>query len=215
MIINHNHKYVFVAVMKTGSNAAAHTLNKYSKCSANHSVLDDGYKFTHFISPPILEKLSSINVPSKINFHVKSSTIKDHFENEGWNFENYFKFGFVRNPWDRAVSGYSFSKFSSKGGSFKIWLEHFLNKNMFAEPTNLPQSECLTDVDYVARFENYDEEITNIFAKIGLPLENIKKYHTNKTNHKPYWEYYDNEDIIRIENWFKKDIEIYKYKFGE
>ena len=106
-----------------------------------------------------------------------------------WDWDEYFKFGFVRNPWDRELSNYFYN-------------------------SNIPQCDYLTDVDYIARFENFEEEVKYIFNRIGVALSQ-KIFHYNKTEHKPYWKYYDDADIMKVHQWYEKDIEMYNYEFGE
>ena len=150
--------------------------------------------------------------------HVKSSWIKENaFPELGLDWDKYFKFGFVRNPWDRELSNYFFNSGKLKPPediSFKEWLNIRLQKNGFIRSHNSPQCDYLTDVNYVARFENYDEEVKYLFNRIGVPMPQ-PLMHINKTDHKPYYEYYDDIDIMKVHQWYEKDIEMYNYEFGE
>ena len=150
--------------------------------------------------------------------HVKSSWIKENiFLELGLDWDKYFKFGFVRNPWDRELSNYFFNSGKLKPPediSFKEWLNIRLQKNGFIRSHNSSQCDYLTDVNYVARFENYDEEVKYLFNRIGVPMLQ-PLIHTFKTEHKPYWEYYDDADIMKVHQWYEKDIEMYNYEFGE
>ena len=79
----------------------------------------------------------------------------------GLDWDEYFKFGFVRNPWDRELSNYFFNGGKLKPPediSFKEWLNMNLRKDGLIHDHNTPQCDYLTDVDYIARFENYAEE---------------------------------------------------------
>jgi hypothetical protein len=198
MTILSTKKYLFIKVFKTGGTTIF-------KQMLHH---DSGAKVIRRIR----------NGKKLDTHHVESSWIKESvFPKLGLEWDEYFKFGFVRNPWDRELSNYFFNGGKLKPPediSFKEWLNINLRKDGLIHDHNTPQCDYLTDVDYIARFENYDEEVKYLFPKIGVDLaQNYKHY--NKTDHKPYWEYYDDADIMKVHQWYEKDIEMYNYEFGE
>ena len=93
-------------------------------------------------------------------------------------FESYFKFGFVRDPWDRVVSTYKYFRI---GGEFKRFvcdvLPNSLMKSDYYGYFVRPQYEYLYDdkgecmVDYVGRFERLAEDFQIVRAKVGLGAE--------------------------------------------
>ena len=190
-------KYVFIRVFKTGSSTVGREIKK--------SDPDAGLELQVFRN-------------GRRTSHVKSSWIKENiFSKLGLDWDEYFKFGFVRNPWDRELSNYFWNHGElkpPKDVSFKEWLNIRLQKDGQIDSANEPQCQYLTDVDYIARFENFEEEVKYIFNKIGVPISQ-PLMHINKTEHKLYWEYYDDVDIMKVYEWYKKDIEMYNYEFGE
>lgn len=150
---------------------------------------------------------------------------------QDWN--QCFKFSFVRNPWERAVSLYCHQTKCSK--PFKEWLLEIvesnghpkLNKQKWELRDKLRGTggsgvpwKCQTDwlidnsgklcMDFIGRYENLNNDIKKLSEIIG---HNIVLPHLNKTNHSEYQTYYDAEskDIVSI--WHKKDIESFGYKF--
>jgi TPR repeat protein len=211
MVICTDKKYVFVKVYKTGGTSIYRELKKHSKSQyllgtmyGNGTGVLQDYK----TAVNAAEQGHDSGVKRKHD-HVKSSWIKENaFPELGLDWDKYFKFGFVRNPWDRELSN------PPEDISFKEWLNIRLQKNGFIRSHNSSQCDYLTDVNYVARFENYDEEVKYLFNRIGVPMPQ-PLMHINKTDHKPYYEYYDDIDIMKVQQWYEKDIEMYNYEFGE
>jgi hypothetical protein len=142
---------------------------------------------------------------------------------------NFFTFSFVRNPWDRFLSEYFFIKknngcgcknfnFSEKFPTFKKYVLKS-GKSCSWYPHELNQLDFLSDdsgdinVDYIGKFENLQEDFNTICKKIGLPNQQLP--HTNKSKHKHYTEYYDDETREIVAEKYAKDIEYFGYKFGE
>ena len=223
-------KYVFTSVYKTGSASLSSLLTSShsERISLKHPIfkrtnIDSMFKNNLLVGGYTILN-NTIRLPDEYDVikytpHSKSSTIKEilFHEESGLVWDDFFKFGFVRNPWDRELSNYFYNSGTLKPPkdiSFKEWLNINLRKDGLIHDHNTPQCHYLTDVDYIARFENFEEEVKYIFNRIGVPLSQ-KIFHYNKTEHKPYWEYYDDADIMKVHQWYEKDIEMYNYEFGE
>lgn len=150
--------------------------------------------------------------------HKTAPMIRESISHKVWN--NYFKFAFVRNPWDRMVSMYKFRVLYNieieQGQTFEewIWTSNERRKN---SPLPLwgPQTAWITEnnkqiVDYVGKFESIDYDWSIVCEKIGkkLPLS-----HHNQTNHSAYWKYYNSETRDLVAEWHKEDIELFGYDF--
>lgn len=202
--------------------------NYYSK----HSF--DYYKCI-FIHIP---KTAGISISKTLFGHYTDHSTVDWYV-ENYNpatFKNYFKFAFVRNPWDRLYSAYSFLK---KGGmyavdadfydanlshlkNFKEFVLNWLNHQTITSISHfLPQYLFITSkedrnlilVDFVGRFEKIEEDF-NIVAK-QLRFERKQLERSNVTNCDPrrYIEMYDNEMIEKVRVLYQRDIEMFNYSF--
>lgn len=144
---------------------------------------------------------------------------------------NIYSFAVVRNPWDRLVSSYHYLKmgginrgdkadagrFVNRFASFNDFvLEAFQDNEILQQIHFRPQYKWISDdngviVDQVGRFEKLQLHSSRWFKSIGLP--NYKLPHVNKSEHKPYKQYYSDESIKIVGNVYIKDIELFKYTF--
>ncbi len=141
-------------------------------------------------------------------------------------FDSYFKFAFVRNPWDWQVSVYHFilreptssTHAAVKAcGSFPAYLEWVVQTaSPYPKGITKLQSEMITDdagqllVDFVGRYENLAADYNTIREKIGIE-DSLP--HVNKSQHKDYREYYDTHTRDLVAEHFRQDIELFGYTF--
>lgn len=129
---------------------------------------------------------------------------------------DFFKFAVVRNPWDRMVSRYFYSKKISKK-FINFSFNEFLNYDLKNNANVLNQYNFCTDnkdnfcLDKVIKFENLNEDFNKISSKIFNKKDMLS--HFNKSDHKQYREYYNHKMKDKIYNFCKKDIEFFEYEF--
>jgi|TARA_Y100000034_G_scaffold88743_1_gene106540 hypothetical protein len=127
----------------------------------------------------------------------------------------------VRNPWEKLLSQYFFRvKDDTQHGYIReakdVSFLDFLQKPF--PLGNKPQCDKLSDskgnlcMDFIGRFENLQEDFNTVCDKIGIPQQELP--HVNKTKHKHYTEYYDNETKQIVAEKYAKDIEYFGYEFG-
>ena len=103
------------------------------------------------------------------------------------NWEDYFSFAFIRNPWDRAVAHYTYSNRHNKNC---ISFEDVV-KLRIPNRKSLAQYNMVKNCSFIGRFE-YIQEDFNEICKI-LNIKSIKLPHLVKSNHEHYTQYYTDE----------------------
>tara|TARA_B100000212_G_scaffold341984_1_gene326986 strand:- start:14864 stop:15547 length:684 start_codon:yes stop_codon:yes gene_type:complete len=223
MILSHEHKFVFIAVPKTGSTSVRRSLSKHSDYRARTSERE--------------------SEGTSLNFHSDFLTIKKYFELQNLDISTYKTFGFSRNPWDREVSffkyfkkfiaiykqldlqeksleiDYSFAKYcydrKSQASDFGEFLK---NRSLYRKCCFdfLYDFQNDTEVDFIGSLENFDDDLNHIFSILNLPLDRV--FHTNKTSRSAgqihYSSFYKKQQWIDlVAEVYSKDIERFNYQF--
>lgn len=162
--------------------------------------------------------------------HTKLSAYCRVFEPEL--FLTYFKFTFIRNPWDRLVSAYHFLKAGGYDEADRKWFARELGGytdfddfvRNWLRPDNIykhihfcPQIEFLEDsnhrgvkVDYIGLYENIANDFDYIARRlsVGNTLQ-----HGNASRHKSFREYYCDTTREIVHQIYRRDIAQFGYDF--
>ena len=136
--------------------------------------------------------------------------------------KQYYKFGFVRNPWDRVVSLYERKegmKMSSKMSfkEFVSWIQLSSSTSIHPSPKK-NQLNWFTDrqgrniADFIGRFEDLEKDWGKIGDRLGL---SVPLPHKNQNPKEHYTKYYDSRTQKIIAKKFKVDIDYFGYRFGQ
>ena len=168
--------------------------------------------FVHVIKTAGVSICKALNM-SDTSCHLSAQKVRLKVGEDTWG--DYFKFSIVRNPFDKIVSQYHYNrgKFGFKDSTFKEYIKAW---NAGQTISTFPQLNLfyLDDkLDFVGRFEILQQDFNFVCDKIGIPRQQLP--HKNKSKHKHYTEYYDDETRQIVAERYAKDIEHFGYKFGE
>jgi hypothetical protein len=144
-------------------------------------------------------------------------------------FDDAFKFAFVRNPFDRLVSLFVYlKKISCEAVPADMLFEQFCEVIGRGDipPIGLynyrglnqcnPMSRWLTDkngrliADFVGHHEQLSEDFQEVCRRLGI-REKIP--HENRTDHRPYRDYYTAKTRALIERAYQEDLDRFHYSF--
>jgi len=220
MRISHRHKYIMLSPQKTAGNSIYYSIAD----SVDIAHVDE--------TTPNLEEHHYYQ-------HVVLSKLKTYLIKDGLNWQDYFKFCFIRNPWDRYLSWYCFmQKFLSDyvvaGPIARFFGGHIplgdLSFKDFIKRTNAYMTESIQGVeehnqyplqyyyldegkqiDYVGKVENIDEDMIAVCQSIGIDHKSLEVH--NKTEHGHYRDYYDTESMKIVHRLENDCIERFEYTF--
>jgi hypothetical protein len=164
--------------------------------------------------------------------YVKRYRMRRHYR-------EYFKFAFVRNPWDRLVSCYKdklcdaagqyvdhenrFTDYLTTTGRYKedMTFDEFVSLvasipdrraegHFRSQVALLSDSRGLIPLDRIARFEHLEDEFSYISARLGL---NGSLPHLRTTGKRHYREYYSQATRELVRQRYQADIETFSYEF--
>ena len=150
--------------------------------------------------------------------HITVTEIRPHLEPDVW--RDYFKFGFVRNPYDRFVSTCFF--LNRRDPDFANSAVQFMKRALTVERFRRrvlvrPQFEQLTDeqgdiaLDFVGRYENLQSDYNTVCDRLQIPTADLAR--KNPSQHQSYASYYDDELRDIVGNFYKEDLRLFGYDF--
>lgn len=218
-----------------------HLINLYISLKKNHS--DPYHKYF------LKNKIIFIHIPktagnSVVNYLFDSTVGPGHYSASYYknrsinNFNNFFKFAVIRNPWDRFVSAFFYLK---QGGLapddlifrekylldiddfdsfvFRVHKSFFFRKIVMNWTHFIPQYKFITINGKIVVDKLIDMSNPN-FSKEVSNLKNYLKYEPsniflkiNKSSHVGYSSYYTEETKNIVASLYKEDIKLLDYEF--
>jgi hypothetical protein len=213
--INHEKKAIFIHIPKNGGSYIADILSK-----------NYGFKNYYLHRPDhklfCLGKDNSVDkhenkIHGTLIYYKTSSYINQIMgmnENK-WN--NYYIFSFIRNPYDRIVSGWNYCNKNNISFNNYIHLENKVNSYDYwhifmSQSRHLIGNKGKININYIGKFENLENDLKIILNNIGINYNNHISFKKNSKKHNNYKTYYNNEILEQINIILKEDLENFDYK---
>lgn len=219
MIVSHEHKFIFVHLDRTGGRSITVALAPYC------GPLD--------IITPIDGRLGR-NCEG-FNRHDSAQEIRRKVGRQVW--DEYFKFTFERNPWDKILSRYwdyagddkkkaykkVYERIVGRPLGFKGWFTMRVWQGRLTEAGHIrfPRhfhrytEKGRLMVDFVGRFECREAHLRTLSRRLGLPVDtSIWVGSETRKDRAPYTEHYDASMNRIVQSVFRKDLELLGYAFG-
>lgn len=207
MIVSHQNRFIFAAIPKTGTHSVRHALRE-------HLGPDDMEQARLFVE----KKFPIPEIARMGHGHVSLAEVRPFLGEQM--FDDYLKFAFVRNPFDRFISYCAFA--TSREGSFERDPKRVMRHFLFTAPPHQhiifrQQHMFITDAggnllaDEIGKVEEMQLSYDRIAARIGIastPLD-----HANRSRRGDYRDYYDQELIDGVARIYGRDIELFGYDY--
>ncbi len=196
MLLSFNHKFITISIPKTGTASLRSFLamkNQHWDSTSNTRIVDLVSNQYSIVFKRHGTLLDIIRDSKKVHLDITS----------------YFTFTFVRNPWARYVS-------------HMFWTNNKFNKNFkldFFINEKLSQYDFVKDdhdnigVDYIAKFENYEQELKNFCRKFNLNVNTDNIPHLNKSKKYDYKDFYTKDLIDKVYEKEHKIIDLMGYTY--
>jgi hypothetical protein len=230
MIVSHRHKFIFMRTTKTASTSMEISLSRY--CGPEDVItpvneLDEPILLEKGIAPQnytrprrwwecrpkdIARLLLKGTRPEKVLYwnHMSARAVRELVTPPVW--DSYFKFCFVRNPWDRAISRYywNLSRDSRLSDLDKSLRKNDPNSNFEIYTINGEMA-----VDFVGKFENMQEDLAKICQRLSLAYDGWlpRTKAKSRIDKRHYSEVLSPVQADYIRQKCRREIELFNYTF--
>lgn len=249
MIISHKHKFIFIHCRKVAGSSMKVELSRYLGeddivIGSLHEILRKGIQLPKatrrgLYTPRGLSSLllrvakgvplyDAINVSAKYRYckelssnpaHPTAAQIKNAFPEE-WS--SYYKFAFVRNPYEQLVSDYFWRlRSSGQNVSFLAYLQALKSRDEsggLVHPGAVSNFEMVTldneiAVDFLGKYENIEKDFSAIGEKLGIESLKLGSHEKRGKKKSNYADYYGEQERKLADQLLLQELETFGYDF--
>lgn len=201
MIISHKYRFIFIKTAKT----AGTSLEVYlSGVCGDEDIVTP-------VDPP--EPGHRARNSEGFYNHIGAAEIRAKIGEDIWS--RYYKFCFERNPWDKVVSLYFYSK--TRFGPPDLSFKDFLARGQLPVDFDKYSLGGRVAVDFIGHYERLAEDFGKVCQCLGIPApEALPKAKSQyRGEQPPYTAFYDEEARQIVADAFAREIDQFGYRFGQ
>jgi len=212
MLISYSHKFLFVHVPKAAGVSVTQSLAPYAHRPEELPInrwLNRVWVHSNLVLGPHTWRW--------FRLHHSAQTIRRHLPARIY--DGLFKFAFVRNPWDTAVSYYHYCveqpshhrhKLVVRLGSFTEYIKWRADRKPHLQADLVCDRHDNLLVDFLGHYETLEDDFRRICRRIGVPAQLSR---LNTSRHRDYRSYYNDSTIELVATRWRRDIDLFGYTF--
>ena len=206
MLLSVSHRFIFIHVNKAAGSSMKRALGQLDRQPSRSSL--NKLKSKLHLARDYRKRFYPV--------HTYASQLQRELPAEVYN--DFFKFAFVRNPWDWLVSTYNYLRNTPTHRhhrrvlamkSFAEYAEFEIAHGDRSQAAFVCKNKDVI-VDFVGRFETLDDDFAIVCERLGI---DVTLPHTNRTCHRDYREHYDDKLAEIVGQHWQKDIRLFGYEF--
>lgn len=207
MLLSHRKQFIFIHNYKVAGTSISKSLKQYDNYSFLNSTFSDKLNFLMGIYPRIYSQ--------RFSGHISAVDLKRKIPD--FIFNNYFKFGFVRDPWDWQVSLYTYMLQFKEHHQHRLirllkdfdeyidWRVHndlHLQREFFYD-----QDRCL--MDFIGKMENLEKDFKKICKRLDIDVHLPHLNSSRKDNN--YLKFYSKRSLDMVSQAYEEDVKLFNY----
>lgn len=208
MLLSHNKQFIFIHNYKVAGSSISDALGKYTEDVRRPNLVERLLIYSGVLP---------VHYPAKFAWHLTARQLREKLPADIFNC--YFKFGFVRNPWDWQVSLYTFMLKTPRHPQHKLikgmknfdeYIEWRVNEDFHLQYDAFYDTDGTCLMDFIGKIENIEQDFATVCKRVGI-IEHLP--HTNKSRPDNSIDlYYTPASVEKVYNAFKQDITTFNYE---